>query len=462
MKTKLAPSNLLFLLLSLGAGAALAQNPSASLQTTFTNPTPAFGEFFGAAVAAMGTDRVLVGADSSAAAYLFRTSGTLLTTFTISDPAAGGFGNPLVAVGEDRVLISAYSYGTTAQNGRAYLFRTNGTLQTTFTNPNPARVQAFGVSVAAFGSDRVLIGGLGSPNVGAPYLGAVYLFRTNGALLNTFTNPTPAIANTFGVSVAAVGSDRVIIGAPDANTGANRAGAAYLFNTNGTLLTTFTNPFPVASDNFGFALAAVGSDRVLIGAIADGGGASGGAAYLFSTNGTLITTFTNPTPAAGDHFGQSVASVGISRVLIGAYGDDTGALNTGAGYLFSTNGALLATITNPTPAADDLFGSSVAAVGKDQVLIGAVSDNTGATDAGAAYLFDLPYPPLGIARDGSSVSLKWTTPETGLGLQHADALSPSTLWSDTTNLVSVHGPTNVVQQPIAGANTNRFFRLRRP
>ncbi|MEO7676633.1 MAG: hypothetical protein ABIV39_07730 [Verrucomicrobiota bacterium] len=409
----------------------------------------------------MGTDRVLVGTDGGAAAYLFRTSGTLLTTFTISDPAAGGFGNPLVAVGDDRVLISAYNYGTTAQNGRAYLFRTNETLQTTFTNPNPARVQAFGLSVAALGSDRVLIGGLADLNIGAPYLGAVYLFSTNGAVLNTFTNPTPAEVNSFSISVAAVGNDRVIIGAPDANTGANRAGVAYLFSTNGTLLTTFTNPVPVASDSFGFSLAAVGSDQVLIGAIADGGGASGGAAYLFSTNGTLITTFTNPTPAARDNFGQSVAAVGTSRVLIGANSDDTGALNTGAAYLFSTNGTLLTSFTNPTPAVADVFGFVVAAVGKDQVLIGALFGDTGATDTGAAYLFDLPYPPLSIARNGAGVSVSWITAEAGLNLQQADSFAIPTFWSDATNAVSITGPTNVIQQTTTVGTTNRFYRLRR-
>jgi len=42
----------------------------------------------------------------------------------------------------------AYSYGNTAQNGRDYLFRSNGTLQTTFTNPTPAVADLIGSSVA--------------------------------------------------------------------------------------------------------------------------------------------------------------------------------------------------------------------------------------------------------------------------------------------------------------------------
>jgi hypothetical protein len=71
--------------------------------------------------------------------------------------------------------------------------------------------------------------------------------------------------------MVAVGNDRVLIGAQDDNIGAAGAGAAYLFGTNRTLLTTFTNPAPVSGDNFGTSVAVVGSDRLLISAIDYGG-----------------------------------------------------------------------------------------------------------------------------------------------------------------------------------------------
>jgi hypothetical protein len=211
-------------------------------------------------------------------------------------------------------------------------------------------------------------------------------------LLTTFTNPTPQTGDRFGVSVAGVGSDRVLIGADQDDTGAANAGAAYLFSTNGTLLATFTGPAPATGAAFGISVAAVGSDRVLIGACHQNGDpfvgdADTGAAYLFSTNGTLLTTFSKTIPAAGDFFGISVAVLGSDRVLIGAYQDDTGAANAGAAYLFSTNGTLLSTFTRPNPAADSSFGYSVAAVGSDRVLIGANADDTGASDVGAVYLF---------------------------------------------------------------------------
>ena len=239
-------------------------------------------------------------------------------------------------------------------------------------------------------------------DTGAADAGAAYLFSTNGTLLTTFTNPAPVSGDLFGNSVASVGSDKVIIAAFAADIGAVNNGVAYLFNTNGTLLTTFTNPTPAFDDEFGVSVAAVGSDKVLIGAFFDDTGATNaGAAYLFNTNGTLLTTFTNPTPANSDNFGYSVAAVGTDKVLISARQDDTGAADAGVAYLFSLNGTLLMTFTNPTPASSDQFGYAVTAVGSDKVVIAAPFDDTGIANAGAAYVFSYSgtYTP-GVVSDG--------------------------------------------------------------
>lgn len=212
------------------------------------------------------------------------------------------------------------------------------------------------------------------------------LAQGTGFTLLTITNPTPADLDFFGAYVAVLGTDRVLIGAHLDDTGATDAGAAYLFSTNGTLLTTFTNPMPAYGDYFGAPVAALGTDRLLIGAVYnDTGAPNSGAAYLFSTNGTLLATFTSPTPAYDDHFGCSVAAVGIDRVLIGAVWDNTGAPDAGAAYLFTTEGVFLTVFTNPLPAFGDWFGYSVAAARTDRVLIG----TPGAPPGGAAYLFSL-------------------------------------------------------------------------
>ncbi len=385
-------------------------NLSSTPSITFTNPFPVLGDLFGFAVAAVGTDKVLIGvpsddsgAISAGAAYLFSTSGTRLGTFFDPTPVNfEQFGVAVAAVGTDKVLIGAVqAVNGSFSSGEAYLFSTNGTRLRTFFNPTPADGDRFGNAVTPVGTDKVLIGAP-SDNTGAPQAGAAYLFSTNGTLLTTFTNPAPASSTGFGNAVAAVGTDKVLIGVPFDDTGASDAGAAYLFSTNGTLLTTFTNPAPANIEQFGNAVAAVGTDKVLIAAHQDSLSApQAGAAYLFSTNGTLLTTFTNPAPASSDQFGSSVAAVGADKVLIAASGDDTGASGAGAAYLFSTNGTLLTTFNNPAPVANDQFGFSVAAVGTDNVLIGTPRDDTGASDAGAAYLFSLsnPYVP-GLLSEG--------------------------------------------------------------
>ena len=115
----------------------------------------------------------------------------------------------------------------------------------------------------------------------------------------------------------------------------------------------------------------------------------------------------------------------------------------------------------PHPARQDWFAWSVAGVGSDHVLIGGVWDDTGATDAGSAYLYALPYPTLSIAKNAGGVSVSWVSAETGLILQQSQQLGPAISWSDTTNSASVNGLTNLVQQTIANGPAARFYRLRR-
>ena len=100
---------------------------------------------------------------------------------------------------------------------------------------------------------------------------------------------------------------------------------------------------------------------------------------------------TNPTPAASDQFGTSVAIDG-TRLVVGAPFDDTGATNAGSAYVYQLSGIgpriPIATLTNPTPAANDRFGAAVAISGS-RVVIGAYQDDTGWPDAGSAYIYDL-------------------------------------------------------------------------
>ena len=239
----------------------------------------------------------------------------------------------------------------------------------------------------------------------------------------------------------------------------------YLFRTNGALLASFTKPVPVFYDYFGQSVAAVGSDRVLIGAYqADKGATDSGVAYLFHTNGALLTTFTNPTPAAADYFGYAAAGLGGDRVVIGAYQDDAGSNNAGAAYVFSTSGTLLTTMTNPTPAAEDFFGWSLAALGNDRVLVGAHQHDVGVRDVGAAYLFSIPTasaPDLAVTRSNNAVVVSWPRTAEGWVLEWTNVLRQvSAPWPQIPPPYQTNGPN--LQLTEAAPVGSKFYRLHKP
>jgi len=370
------------------------QDPSSPL-AQFVNPNPGADDNFGYSVAGVG-DNVVIGAPfadtggvtDAGSAYLFDSAGTQLLTFRKPSPPAAGdrFGWSVAAVG-DNVAIGAPGHDTAATDaGSAYLFDSTGRWLRTIDNPIVNGGDSFGWSVAGVGNN-VLIGApfadLDSNTGRINDVGAAYLFNTDGALLQTFNNPTPASGDVFGYSVAGVGTN-ALIGAPNkAVGGIANAGAAYLFNGNtGALLQTFNKPNPAADDEFGYSVAGVGNN-VLIGALLDDTGATdAGSAYLFNGNtGALLQTFNNPNPTPNAYFGYSVAGVG-TNVLIGAQGANSAYLLDGS------TGTLLQTFKNADPTAQgEDFGFSVAAVGTN-VLVGAHLNDTGATNAGKAYLFE--------------------------------------------------------------------------
>jgi hypothetical protein len=445
-----------------GAGGALAQSISGTPAAIFYRPGIQDRTNFGTQTAAVGDRRVLVGANAAGGgeAYLFDPNGEPVHTFTNPTPGDyDSFGGAVAGVGTDKVLIGAWGDDTAGfDSGAAYLFGLNGDLLQTFTDPHAGGEHSFGFSVAAVGTDKVVIGAHEDDAPGAQDAGSAYLFSTGGALLKTFPNPAPALNDNFGSAVAAVGTDRVLIAARFDGPGAVRTGMAFLFHIDGTLLKTFNSPILANGEDFGVAVAAAGPDRVLIGASQDNAGNPGsGRAYLFGTDGTLLGTFTNPTPARGDAFGFSVSAVGRDRVLIGALYDGEGAAAAGAVHLFTTGGTLLKTFAAPSPVAYGHFGYAVAAMGTDRMLIGSAGGAPGAPSAGVVYRFDLPTPPLDIVLAGASVTVSWPAGEVDYQLQQSLDFTPANAWSAVAGAPVTSGGRVSATVPISG--DHRFFRL---
>jgi FG-GAP repeat len=392
----------------LQAGIASAFTPLTRTQT-FLNPTPANDDQFGWSVSISGNN-VLIGAyrddtgnTNSGAAYLFDgVTGNLRQT--LLNPTPGFFDEfgRSVSISGDNVLIGARG---DSSGGAAYLFNgVTGNLQQTFLNPNPAR-GGFGYSVAVSGNNLLI----GKPydDRGGLYSGAAYLYdAVTGNLLQTFRKPTPTRDDSFGESVA-ISGNKVLISVPHDDTAGTGSGAAYLFDgVTGNLLQTFLNPNPANSTFFSRDAVAISGNNVLIGSSLDNTGANAsGVAYLFDgATGNLLHTFLNPTPGLGAKFGSSV-SISGNNVLIGAPDATTTAgTQSGAAYLYDgVTGNLLQTLLNPAPTGVfDQFGSSVSISGNN-VLIGAYGNNTGATISGAAYLFQPTQEPPSSVPEGDNV-----------------------------------------------------------
>jgi hypothetical protein len=223
-----------------------------------------------------------------------------------------------------------------------------------------------------------------------------------------------------------------------------------LFNgSTGSLIFTLNNPSPAASDFFGNALAAFGSDLIVAARSDNTGATDAGAVYLFSgSNGALLRTFLNPVPASGDQFGFSVATVGNSGlILVGAHLKNVPSDDEGAAYLIDgNNGTLVQTFNNPgtPPNVDDNFGFSVAGIG-NKVLIGAPNDDTGASNSGAVYLFASANEPP-VANAGQDQTLECASPTgtqatlDGSGSSDPDNDPLTYTWRENGSIIA--GPSN--------------------
>lgn len=356
-------------------------NPAPN-STLFANDVAIFGNH--ALVSSVGGEE---GESGIAKVYLFDTlTGKPVQTYLNPSAKSGDMYGNSIDISETTVLIGAPRHD---DKGEVYLYdKLSGQLLQTFTKPNAAGGDYFGYSVAMSGN-YVLIG---TPydDRGESNSGRAYLYdATTGELLRAFDNPDPSPGDLFASSVA-ISGENVVIGAFLDDTGAPDTGSVYVFNAaTGALVHTILNPQPGEADLFG-ADVAIDGDKIVVGARADDLGAvDAGAAYLFdAVTGKLLQTFANPTPEPGDKFGVSVA-ISKNQVLIGASGDDTGAANSGSAYWFdAATGNLLETFTNPKAGDGDLFANAVDIQDGNALIVGAIGDDTTQANAGAAYVFE--------------------------------------------------------------------------
>lgn len=152
-----------------------------------------------------------------------------------------------------------------------------------------------------------------------------------------------------------------------------------------------------ASDGFGQTVS-ISGDVAIVGArFDDDGASSSGSAYIFVRSGSTWTQAAKLTASDADEndlFGNCV-SISGDVAIVGAFNDNEGASNAGAAYIFEkplsgwVDTTQTAKLTASDAAASDLFGVSVSVSG-GVAIVGAYQDDDGGNSTGSAYIYEKP------------------------------------------------------------------------
>lgn len=375
---------------------------------------------------------------SAGAVYVWKWSGTgwdLEQKLVASDRTAQALFGSSIAIENELIAIGApgVAYNASTNVGAAYLFRrTEDALRPWVEEAILAPTVEDQITGSTIGTAVVLrneVVFLGAPNVDG---GKVFVFAKDEewaavqTLIATGTNSNQA-GDKFGQSIAVV-DDLMVIGAPgqaydqDGRNQTAGAGAVYLFkNIEGTWTQVQKiiawGHDSAANDQFGYSMAGHGNTLVVGApnhAYNDEGGdyhLNGGAVYLWRWEGNPLAWRLEQKLTASDlsdnaKFGSSV-SINADTLIVGATGQVTNEIASGAAYVFNrsvgANGTrvwtettkLVPTGTNAANAGDQ-FGWAVVvqqntntiAVSAPQHAYDAVGDNA-LTAAGAIWTYTL-------------------------------------------------------------------------
>ena len=442
-----------------GAAYILLLNPNGTVRESIKiasglngGPILSAGDHFGSAIAALGdvdgdgVDDIAVAAEGDGKGALhilfLDATGSVLQSTKIGDGDGGGpildindsFSDSLAALGDfDGNGVTELAVGSRRHHGYeggVYLLflNTNGTASSSVEiasgvggGPSLNGSDFYGVSVAALGDvdgdgvPDMAVGADGDDTGGGFSPGAVYVhfMNSSGTVRDTAKiadgtggGPFLRSGSSFGRSLSSVGDldgngiTNLAVGSADGASGSiytislSATGTANSFVRITGALGGGPSHFDFA--DFGRSIAPLGDfdgdgvPDIVVGAPGDNGGtvySPGGSAIhilLMNSDGTVRDSVRIADGAGGgptlpgDQFGSSLASIGdldgdgITDLVVGAVSDDTGGTNRGAVYVLFLNStgtvrefAKIADSTGGGPilANGDGFGSSIASVG---------------------------------------------------------------------------------------------------
>ena len=202
-------------------------------------------------------------------------------------------------------------------------------------SPSPAAYDAFGSDLAAHAGSLLFVGVRGADGQGAS-AGAVEIFARSAGAWSFLERPVAtglAAGDQLGESVAG-NATWLVAGASRHDASGADSGAAWVFRKGVTNWAHAQKLVPAANSGgarFGSSVA-LSTSALAIGAPA---GANGGfvVTYRIVSNAwAAFTTLGNPSPAAGDRFGEAVALTD-TWLAVGDPFDDTRGVDAGAVHL---------------------------------------------------------------------------------------------------------------------------------
>lgn len=316
------------------------------------------------------------------------TAWTVQGTFTPATLEDGDVASYDLVLDDDQLVVGAPAtaapfYGRTTATGYLLIHKvTDGGTDVTEYVPASSEVNdGVGISVSLAG-DRMITGAPGDAFVFFPPLpaGRAHIWRrtTSGWVEeHVFSG-----AQSLGTGVATDG-DRAVVSEVSSALG---VGEVFVSDRTGTSWSALTSlgTGDASFDQLG-AKVALHGDRVAAGAQLLGLGNGYVRVFRKDASWTTEQTITAPSGAVGDKFGNALW-MDDDTLIIGAPGQDTTVVDSGAVFIYSRSGttwSLSTTLAAPTPVANELFGWSLDRDG-DRLLVGAPGHGT---TRGSAYLF---------------------------------------------------------------------------
>jgi len=415
------------------------------------------------------------GANDAGSVYVYDLAGAQPTEprFALSPPTAlgrAGFGWSVAIKGTNAVVGAPGMPYLPGPREQAFVYNLAGADPSApvveLNNPG-LRYNQFGTAVAV-NETYVAVGAPGGDFFHPSGTVFVYLLESEPQVPElVLFNPEIFFQEGFGYSLGLSGF-RLVVGSPGYSPlDFDDVGKAYVFDLAHGIpavpILMLTNPVPALEGHFGNAVA-ISDTCVVIGAFeADIGAEDAGCAYVYDlssgTPSAPTLTLTNPCPGMVHRFGVSVAISG-TRVVIGAIKDYRFGIDRGMAYVYDLGGSQpavpIAELAHPGSPQNAGFGASVGIDGTT-VVAGAPYLDANVGDRGGAFVFDVG-PALRLQASGPGMATLSWAPAASLGfvLQYTDSLTaPHPQWIDAPT-----GAENPVTIPIT--SVRRFYRVARP